>query len=194
LHADAGLHVIRIMLDIIAFIERLCGPVLKPAREHVLFRRGDPVSVLYLVETGDVSLERTTAAGLRLILQRATAGDILAEASIFATHYHCDALASASAAYRKADMADVRRALDAESQAMRLLADHLARQAQRSRSRAEILSLRRIGDKVDAWLDLNGGILPAKGRWRELAAEVGVTPEALYRELSRRRSTASMRF
>lgn len=34
---------------------------------------------------------------------------------------------------------------------------------------------------------LNGGALPAKGRWHDLATEIGVAPEPLYRELARGR-------
>jgi hypothetical protein len=41
--------------------------------------------------------------------------------------------------------------------------------------------------RLDAWLALKQGGLPEKGRWRELAECLAVTPEALYREISRRR-------
>ena len=47
--------------------------------------------------------------------------------------------------------------------------------------------MRRLSDRLDAWLMMNLGKLPSKGGWLPLAAELGVTPEALYRELARRR-------
>ena len=59
---------------------------------------------------------------------------------------------------------------------------------QAARQRAEILALPRLADRLDAWLALGDGVLPPRGRRRELAAELGVTPEALYRELARRRA------
>lgn len=63
---------------------------------------------------------------------------------------------------------------------------YLAREVQVARLRAEILSLKKVADRLDAWLGLHGGKLPDRGRWRVLATETGVTPEALYRELAKR--------
>ena len=57
----------------------------------------------------------------------------------------------------------------------------------RPRARAEIVSLRTVSARVDAWLALHVGELPARGHWRDLAEEISVAPEALYRELARRR-------
>lgn len=56
-----------------------------------------------------------------------------------------------------------------------------------ARLRSEIRSLPKVADRLDAWL-AEGNALPEKGRWQEVAAEPGVTREALYRELSRRRT------
>ena len=63
----------------------------------------------------------------------------------------------------------------------------LARSVQAARVRAEIRSLPRVAERLDAWL-AEGNALPGKGQRQELAAELGVTREALYRELSRRRT------
>lgn len=68
-----------------------------------------------------------------------------------------------------------------------LWAKNLAGAVQGARLRAEIRSLPKVAERLDAWLG-EGNSLPEKGRWQELAAEIGVTREALYRELSRRRA------
>jgi len=47
--------------------------------------------------------------------------------------------------------------------------------------------LPRVADRLDAWFG-EGNALPERGRWQEVAAELGITREALYRELSRRRT------
>ena len=54
------------------------------AAGDTLFRAGDAVRSLHLVMDGVVQLVRHQPHGLQLTLQRASAGDILAEASLFA--------------------------------------------------------------------------------------------------------------
>jgi CRP-like cAMP-binding protein len=63
---------------------------------------------------------------------------------------------------------------------------HLAQEVQRARAQAEILSLKTVAERVDAWITLNDGALPPMGYWHQVASD-GITPEALYRELARRR-------
>jgi hypothetical protein len=74
-----------------------------------------------------------------------------------------------------------------ESRWLQDLAAHLAGEVQRTRGRAELLSLRKVGERVDAWLALNGGVTPDRGQWVDWASELAVSPEALYRELATRR-------
>ncbi|WP_236841765.1 hypothetical protein [Bosea sp. PAMC 26642] len=70
----------------------------------------------------------------------------------------------------------------------RALTCHLAVEVRRARARAEIASLKTVAMRLDAWLALEEGELPPRGRWREVAAEIGVSPEAFYRELAARRA------
>lgn len=59
-----------------------------------------------------------------------------------------------------------------------------------TRARAALLRLRGVAARPDAWLALTDAGLPPRGELRGLADEIGVTPEALYRELARRRVDA----
>jgi CRP-like cAMP-binding protein len=68
-------------------------------REHsmgdggVLFRTGDPVQWIWCVVEGSLHLVRNLPHGTTLTLQVASAGTVLAEASLFSEAYHCDAIA-----------------------------------------------------------------------------------------------------
>jgi CRP-like cAMP-binding protein len=64
---------------------------------------------------------------------------------------------------------------------------HLAHELQRARLHAEILSIRTVAKRLDAWLATRGGDAPHRGEWKTAANEIGVSPEALYREMARRR-------
>ncbi|AEH83897.1 hypothetical protein ACVMB3_006271 [Sinorhizobium meliloti] len=46
---------------------------------------------------------------------------------------------------------------------------HLSNELQHTRKRAEILALRTVAARLDAWLTWSDGDLPAKGEWRRLA-------------------------
>ena len=51
--------------------------------------------------------------------------------------------------------------------------------------RAEILALKTVAERLDAWIAWHEQ-RPAKGKWRHVAEEIGVSPEAFYRELAKR--------
>ncbi len=153
----------------------------------VLFRADDRVLSLFLVTAGELRLVRALPHGFQLTLLCAGSVSILAEASLFADRYHCDALAAEESAVRAVPVAKARAALETDPTLAFAWMRHLAGEVHRTRTRAEILSLKSVASRVDGWMALNGGVLPPKGRWRQVASEIGVTPEALYRELARRR-------
>jgi hypothetical protein len=70
------------------------------------------------------------------------------------------------------------------------LTRHLAHEVHRARAQVEILSLKTVAERVDAWSAFNDCSLPPRGHWRHVASEIGVTAEALYRELAKRRPVA----
>lgn len=153
--ADANM--IDIMLEQTIDLFRRSAPVARELEGGAfLFHAGDPVGVLHLVEVGEVRLLRRQVDGTSLILQRAHAGSLVAEASLASDHYHCDAIAVRPSRLRAV----------AKPALLAAMADDqgLAR----------------------AWLAGHDGRLPEKGTWRSLAGEIGVSPEALYRELGKR--------
>ena len=58
-----------------------------------LFRQGDAVTAIFEVETGRLRLVRHAIDGHPIVLHTARAGELFAEAALFAKAYHCDAVA-----------------------------------------------------------------------------------------------------
>lgn len=161
------------------------APLRSVEQKAVLFRREDRVQFMYFVRSGAIALERPMKDGTALTLLVAETGTALAEASLFAEIYHCDAVALTPAQVQIIAREDFMSALrDRPEAALSLIKTH-AQEVQAQRARIEILRLRRVSDRLDAWLDLHGW--PEKGEWIRVADQIGVSPPALYRELARRR-------
>ena len=152
-----------------------------------LFHQGDLVRSVFVIDEGAIELVRPQADGIPIVLQRAARHAILAEASVYSRAYHCDAVATVPsivfALSKRAFLAHLR---DNTSFSY-LWSSHLARKVQAARYRSEILSRKTVAERLDAWLDWHDNILPPKGNWKNVAIQIAVSPEALYRELSKRR-------
>jgi CRP-like cAMP-binding protein len=181
---------IAIMSDLLEALGELPGRAVALGAGEILFHRGDAVRSGYLVRAGCLHLTRFDADGGAAVMQRATAATLLAESSIFSEVYHCDAVAVADSVLLAVSRADLRAAAGATPALMEALARHLAREVQRTRIRVEVLSRRTVRERLDAWLTLGDGQWPAHGSMAAVAQDIGVSPEAFYREMQRRRRIA----
>ncbi len=152
-----------------------------------LFHLSDPVRAIHIVQVGWVHLVRHQSDGSLLVLQKAGPGSIVAEASVYSKRYHCDAVASDSAQLRAFAKTDVQQRLRREPNFADAWARHLAHELQQARLHAEILSIKTVAKRLDAWITWHGGEAPGRGNLKIVASEIGVSPEALYREMAKRR-------
>jgi CRP-like cAMP-binding protein len=168
-------------------LEGLPSERLQYAAGGLVFRRDAPVDWLHFVKRGLVHLLRYKADGGLTVLQRAEPGYFLAEASLFSPTYHCDAVAITPTELVRFPKSAVLSALAADPNFALSWVQYLSREMQRMRSRAELLSLKKVSDRFEAWLELRGCVMPEKGQWVSVAREIGVSPEALYRYLAANR-------
>jgi len=151
-----------------------------------LFRRDQKVAALFMVVEGEVQLVRHQKGGGAIILQRTGPSEIAAEASVFSSRYHCDGVARTGAEIRSVAMREFLARFRKDPKFAEAWASHLAREVQNTRLRSEVLSLKTVSERLDAWLEWHGD-MPPRGEWVHLAFQIGVSPEALYREMTRRR-------
>ncbi len=155
---------------------------------EVLFRQGDPVRAIFTVLSGRVLLVRHTSAGQRVLLHDARAGELLAEAALFANAYHCDAHAATAAELRVLPKPALHEALQRDPALMLAFAGTLAHQVQALRGRLALRGLRLARERVLAGLALHAGpedgAVRLSGTLMDFAAEIGLTHEALYRTLA----------
>jgi CRP/FNR family transcriptional regulator, dissimilatory nitrate respiration regulator len=155
---------------------------------QVLFRAGHRTNGFYEVITGNVRLVRVDRAGREAVLHVAVAGEMLAEASLFAVAYHCDAIATTKAVVRLYPKAAVLAEFERNPKAARAFMAMLADQVMRLRSRLEQRNIHSARDRVRHYLTLNAGAdghtVIVRGTLKNLANELGLTHESLYRTLA----------
>lgn len=156
------------------------------ARGDVLFRQGQRPSRVFFVAGGEVHLLRHGVGGQPALFQRAGAGAFLAEASIDAPRYHCDAVAAAASRVQVFPLAAFRAALDADPAFAGGWRLSLAREIRRLRAQAERLAMRSVRERIVHYIECEGedGRLRLRCELKQLAAELAVSHEALYRELA----------
>ena len=174
-------------IDIINSMQALRGSHVALEQDTRLFCQGDFVQSVFIVEGGLIELMRPHTDGRNILLQRANRHTVLAEASIYTDTYHCDANVSQPSQVYRVAKEDFLAHFNSHPQFALQWTAYLARSVQSARFRSEVLTLKTVAERLDAWLSWPTNTLPEKGQWRSLAAELGVSQEALYRELANRR-------
>lgn len=150
-----------------------------------LFARGAVPERVFWVERGEVRLQRASADGRMIVLQRVRQG-FLAEASLQAAAYHCDAWVAHAGLVWSFPRPHLLSALAGSNALALWWAGRLAQQLRDARLRCERLALHSARERVLHALETEGqrGVLTLPALRKDWADELGLTPEALYRTLA----------
>jgi CRP-like cAMP-binding protein len=155
---------------------------------QTLFRTGSRTAGLYEIVKGKLRLVRVDCSGREAVLQVASAGETLAEASLFSPTYHCDAVAITDAVVRLYPRTILVNELERNPQVAHAFAATLARQVMALRTRLEQRNIHSARDRIRHYLivnaDASGRKVLLSGTLKDIAAEMGLTHEALYRTLA----------
>ncbi|HET8545868.1 MAG TPA: Crp/Fnr family transcriptional regulator [Pseudolabrys sp.] len=155
---------------------------------EALFRLGDKAAGFYEVVSGRVRLVRVDRVGRETVLHIAGPAETLAEASLFSGQYHCDAVASSDATVRVYPKRQVVSVFEKDPKALKTFTAMLAHQVMSLRTRLQQRNIRSARERVRQFLALNigpdGRSVELHGTLKDLAAEIGLTHEALYRALA----------
>jgi CRP-like cAMP-binding protein len=155
---------------------------------EALFHLGDKAAGLCEVVSGRVRLARVDRSGHEIVLHVAGPGETLAEASLFSASYHCDAIASTNAIVRVYPKRETLAVFERDPRAMQAFSAMLARQVMSLRTRIEQRNIRSARERVRHYLVLNAGAdsctVELGGTLKDIAAELGLTHEVLYRTLA----------
>jgi CRP-like cAMP-binding protein len=153
----------------------------------LLFRQGSPTLGVFKLVSGRVRLIRTTAGGAQATMHTARPGELFAEASLFSTHYHCDAEALEPSQLLLYPKAALMRSLRETPELLWSFTAELTRRVQGLRTRIEVQRTRSARERVLQFLQLHcdsKGLWLQQGTLKQLADELALTHEALYRTLA----------
>ena len=154
---------------------------------QTLFRQGDDPPGLPFVTDGQIDLLRHTETGRSVRIHVARSGETFAEASIFAEHCHCDAVAAEPSHLRLLPKRSVLGALETHPGLGQVFSLHLAQSLMTARRLLELRAITPLTERVLARLsDLADatGALPRQMSLISIAADLDVTPPALYRTIA----------
>jgi CRP-like cAMP-binding protein len=151
-------------------------------RGACLFKAGDKPERMFFVVSGEVVLERPGLQGNSIILQRTRRG-FVSEASLKSARYHCHGQVVANVKIVQLPIRLVRDAMDSDPAFAGRWIGMLNKEVKRLRLQCERLSLTKVQDRFVHLLETEGakGCFPIGAGIKSLAAELGVTHEALYR-------------
>jgi CRP/FNR family transcriptional regulator, dissimilatory nitrate respiration regulator len=166
------------------------------ARNDLLFRQGDKVAGIYFIEAGRVRLERRTFDGRSLILGTSAAGEFFVEAALFADIYHCDAVAAEPSRVRVYPKAALLKALRTDPESAMSFLAHVSHQIIDLRQRLELMKVRSAKERVLLYFDFkvgpDGRTVTLPGPLQDIASELGLSREALYRTLASLEQTGAI--
>lgn len=147
---------------------------------ETLFHQGDSTRGFFYLLEGAIQLQRVTESGQEVLVLRAAEGDTFAEASLFHSTYHCNAVATKSSQVIECSKKAVLSRFRDDSRFALAMSERFAIQVQQMRSRLEILSIRSAEERV--FRAVVDGLL--SDTITSLAKEIGLTPEVVYRSLA----------
>ena len=138
-------------------------------------------------------MHRTTPSGMPVVLQRTSRG-FIAEASLTSSTYHCDAVCRSQCDLIVFPVRALREAIDSDEGTRWAWIGLLSAQSRQLRTRVERFALKSISARLRHLLLTEGvnGAYKLRGNRKELAAELGVSPEALYRTLAALQSKGTL--
>jgi CRP/FNR family transcriptional regulator, dissimilatory nitrate respiration regulator len=175
-------------LDWVPAAMRELGGMRALAPGETLFRQGDKAVAIFEVEEGRLRLLRHTSESHPVVLHTARKGELFAEAALFAPAYQCDAVAAVASRVHVYPKRQLLAAFRSDPELAERFMAVLAHQIHALRARLEERDIRSARARVLHHLALaagsDGRTMRLEGTLMDLAAEIGLTHEVLYRTLA----------
>lgn len=155
---------------------------------EAVFRMGAAARHVHFLAEGQVTLSRFGPQGEEVAIHAARAGEFFAEASLHSERYHCTAVVAQPALVASIPSDELRALLRRDAEFAMQWLSVVSRQLRQARTRVERLCLKGARERVRHLLLTEGtGAVhryTPHGSVKDLAVELGLSHEALYRTLA----------
>jgi len=156
-------------------------------KKEFLFSLNEAATDIFFVESGEVQALRALPNGNSAIIQRASDNDFFAEAAMCVNNYTCDAIATRKAIIYCIPKEGLEEHLQKDNDFALRFSTLLAINTRKQCSKLERLRINRARDRVLHYLVCesdSSNKISIKSSYANLAEELGLEPETLYRTLS----------
>lgn len=175
-------------LDWLPIAVRRRSTVRELAAGEILFRQGGKAPSIFEVEQGRLRLLRYTIDSHPVVLHTARKGELFAEAALFTATYRCDAVAAIASRVRVYPKPELLAAFRSDSEIGERFMAMLAHQIHTLRARLEERNIGSARERLLHHFALvagkDGRTVRVDGTLMDLAAEIGLSHEVLYRTLA----------
>lgn len=156
---------------------------------QTVYHQGDTAVAIYRVKSGRIRLIRHTVEGRVVTFRVVRPGEIFAETDLYAEVYQCDAISDLSSEVVAYPKESVLRALHDQPELAQDLIHQLNDVIRALKLRLELLAVRSAGDRILEYLRFtqrpNQSTIHFDRPYKDIASDLGLSPEVFYRTLSR---------
>jgi CRP-like cAMP-binding protein len=165
--------------ELYGLVEKLASAEHVFSKHAKIFNAGERVIHVHIVKSGEAHLIRKNN---NLLIKRYTERNIIAEASLFNENYHCSCMAATRLETLSLPKKELLDHLRQNSELAFLWMEYLSDEIVRQRSHMSILGMKTVHERFEAFRQLDPH---ADINMTQVARSIGVSKEALYRELAK---------
>ncbi|MGB0155568.1 MAG: Crp/Fnr family transcriptional regulator [Verrucomicrobiales bacterium] len=160
-------------------------------REEVLFHQGSPTQAIHFVVDGEIRLETYLKDGRSIVFYRVQSGGALSEENLFVPTHLNTGVATVETVIRSISKVGLLDLMRSDPKFSQSLVSCLAERYAHALMLRELVGIKTAEDRLLAWLhwqyfqDKSQGPLDFKGRIGNLAPELGLSRESIYRAFAR---------
>jgi CRP/FNR family transcriptional regulator, dissimilatory nitrate respiration regulator len=150
------------------------------SRDAKLFKAGERVIHLHIIRTGEAHLLKNDSD---IIIKRYTPHNIIAEASLFSDQYHCTCVAATRLETYSLSKTTLLDHIRTDQRLALLWMEYLSQQLMQARKMIAILGMKTVHERMSAFTALTQD--QSQQNLTNIARTIGVSREALYREVAK---------